>query len=306
MLIDNINLNLIRVFEAVCRTGSMTKAAGELHLTQSGVSQNIKNLEDVLGFALFDRVKGKPLVTPKGKELFYLVSEQLQSLEGKLASLKGEELSLKGEVKMGVPIEYGNTFVLPLAAKFGSLHPRVHFQFFYGHASEVNQMLLSGDLDLAIVDSFGADPQIETLEVDFETHTLCASLAYLEKFKAFQAGEERKLLKQIHYISYLKSAPVLRSWFSHHYPKIHFEGHIRATLMDVQGVGQLIINGLGAGILPLHLVNKYKKRGHKLHVFNGKGKPLYNILSLAFAKGRTRPPVVEGFIELLKQDLESR
>lgn len=306
MLIDNLNLNLVRVFEAVCRTGSMTKAASELHLTQSGVSQNIKNLEEMLGFPLFDRVKGRPLVTPKGKELFNLVSTQLQQLEGKLASLKGEELSLKGELKMGIPIEYGNTFVLPLAAKFGALHPRVHFQFFYGHASEVNQMLLSGDLDMAIVDSFGVDPQIETLEVDYETHTLCASTSYLEKFKGFKEKDEKKLLKQIHYISYLKAAPILKSWFTHHYPKIHFEGHIRATLMDVQGVGQLILNGLGAGILPLHLVKKYKKRGVTLHLFDGKGEPLKNILSLAIAKGRTRSPVVEGFIELLKQDLESR
>lgn len=304
MILDNVNLNLVRVFEAVCRTGSMTKAAAELHLTQSGVSQNIKNLEEVLGFHLFDRVKGRPLPTPKGRELFGLVSRQLQDLEGVLAGLMGEELSLRGEIKMGIPIEYGNTFVLPRAAKFGAMHPQVYFEFFYGHASEVNQMLLSGALDMAIVDSFGSDQEIETLEVDYETHTLCASLEYLEDFEAFHSGDERKLLKQIHYISYLKSAPVLRSWFGHHYPKINFEGHIRSNLMDVQGVSQLILNGLGAGILPLHLVKKINKRGEKLYIFKGKGKPLLNILSLATAKSRTRTPAVEAFMESLKQDLK--
>jgi len=57
MLIDQINLNQLRVFESVYRTKSMTHAARELHLTQSGVSQHIKALEDVLTLKLFDRIK---------------------------------------------------------------------------------------------------------------------------------------------------------------------------------------------------------------------------------------------------------
>ena len=42
------NLNLLRIFESVYRLGSMTKASKELFMTQSGVSQNIKNLEELL------------------------------------------------------------------------------------------------------------------------------------------------------------------------------------------------------------------------------------------------------------------
>jgi DNA-binding transcriptional LysR family regulator len=42
MIIDHINLNHLRIFQSVYKTQSMTTAAGELHLTQSGVSQHIK------------------------------------------------------------------------------------------------------------------------------------------------------------------------------------------------------------------------------------------------------------------------
>lgn len=309
MFIENLNLNLIRVFESVCRHRSMTKAAGELHLTQSGVSQNIKNLEDLLGIALFDRVKGRPVPTPKGAELYTLVKGQLHDLEMKLSTLTGEELTLKGEIKMGIPIEYGNMFVLPLAAKFGMKHPKINFEFFYGHASQVNQMLLNGDLDLAIVDSFGRDSQIESFEVGFEIHTLCASMEYLESKKVkniIDSKVQRKILKELDFIAYLPKAPVLSSWFKHHFPKYHFDGHIRATLMDVQGVGALIRGGLGVGVLPQHLVKRYIKQGSQLYVFEGRGKPLYNSLSMALAKGRTLTPAIEEFILELRQGLESR
>ena len=57
MLIDQLNLNQLRIFESVYRTQSMTQAAVELGLTQSGVSQHIRALEDVLGLSLFDRIK---------------------------------------------------------------------------------------------------------------------------------------------------------------------------------------------------------------------------------------------------------
>jgi len=63
LLIDQLNLNHLRVFECVYRTGSMTAAAKELHLTQSGVSQHIKSLEDVLNFKLFDRIQQRLVPT---------------------------------------------------------------------------------------------------------------------------------------------------------------------------------------------------------------------------------------------------
>ena len=48
MLSDKINLNLLRIFEKVYETKSMTRASQELFMTQSGVSQNIKHLEEIL------------------------------------------------------------------------------------------------------------------------------------------------------------------------------------------------------------------------------------------------------------------
>lgn len=303
MILDNVNLNLLRVFEAVCRTGSMTKAASEVHLTQSGVSQNIKNLEDILGVTLFDRVKGRPIATPKGHELFLTVKRQLGELEHTLAHILEEDVKLKGEIYLGIPIEYGNSFIMPLVADFSREHPQVEFRFFYGHAAQMNHMLLKGELDFGIVDSYAMDDQIEMLEIGYEVHTLCAHQNYLKKFGV--PGLNKEFLSRLDYIAYLESAPVLTGWFQHHIKKLCFEGRIKATLMDVQGVGQLIVNGFGAGILPRHVALKYQQAGHDIFIFQEDGRPLINRLSLATLKGRTMSLQVSAFIEFLKENLKS-
>lgn len=303
MILDNINLNLLRVFEAVCRTGSMTKAANEVHLTQSGVSQNIKNLEELLGLTLFDRVKGRPIPTPKGHELFVTVKRQLGELEHTLAHILEEDVKLKGEIYLGIPIEYGNSFIMPLVSEFSREHPQVEFRFFYGHASQMNHMLLKGELDFGIVDSFSMDDQIETLEVGYEVHTLCAQKNYLKKFGT--PGFNKDFLSRLDYIAYLDNAPVLTGWFQHHLKRLCFEGRIKATLMDVQGVGQLIAHGFGAGVLPRHVALKFLKEGYDIHIFEEEGRPLINRLSLATLKGRTQGLHVSSFIDLLKNNLKS-
>lgn len=63
-------LHAVRVFEAVARLGSFTGAAEELHLTQSAVSHQIRNLEEFFGLPLLDRRNRAPVLTPAGEPLF--------------------------------------------------------------------------------------------------------------------------------------------------------------------------------------------------------------------------------------------
>jgi DNA-binding transcriptional LysR family regulator len=214
-----------------------------------------------------------------------------------------EDIVLKGEVYLGIPIEYGNSFIMPLVSSFAKDHPQVTFRFFYGHASQVNHMLLKGELDFAIVDSYAMDSQIETLEVGFEIHTLCGSKDYLNNFGSPSATKE--FLSRLDYIAYLDGAPVLSEWFKHYIKKSCFEGRIKATLMDVQGVAQLILHGLGVGILPRHLVDKINRNGDRLYSFTPQGEPLLNRLSLAHLKGRTLSYPSQALEEHLKNNLKS-
>lgn len=304
MLIDNINLNLLRVFDAVCRTRSMTKAAEQLHMTQSGVSQNIKTLEEVLQVKLFDRVKQKPVPTQNALELYAFSSGALVSLEKVFNQISTQEMLLRGTVKLGLPIEFGNNVVLPLLAKWAKQHPQVDFQIQYDLAPRMNNALLNGDLDFAIVDEFRFDPQVESTPVAYETLTLCASRDYM-KGREMQKNDKR-FFESLDYIDYTEEAPILDQWFKHHYHFGYFRPNMRASLMDVQGMAKMISEGMGAGILPLHVIKKNKRQRELLYLFEGSGKPLLNHLSLVSLKKRTHSLVVLETLQFLKKELLRR
>jgi DNA-binding transcriptional LysR family regulator len=301
MLIDQINLNLIRIFEVVYRTKSMTKAASELYMTQSGVSQNIKNLEEILDVVLFDRIKQRTVPTQKAHDLYQSVSKHLYGIEEGLVELKEEERTLKGNISIGLPIEYGNNVVLPLLTKWGKGHPGINFKIKYGHATAVNQALLEGELDLAIVDAYGMDKQIQLRKIGEEILSLCSSKSYVNKIGPVK--NNMKFFEKLDYIDYVEDAPILRQWFRHHFDVPNFSPRIRASLMNVQGMSRMIVEGMGVGILPNHVLEKLQKQGEKIHLFKGSDQPLQNSISLATLKGRTGSPVLNETIKYLIHSL---
>lgn len=302
MIIDHINLNHLRVFECVFRTGSMTTAAQELHLTQSGVSQHIRSLEEVLDIKLFDRIKRKLIPTNTADLLFQKCTESLYSLEHVLSSIKGGEVQLNGIINVGMPMEFGNNIILPILSKFGKLHPGIRFSFFYGLASEVSEALLEGKLDFAFVDGFGIDKRITIENVYDEELLLCASEDLLNRKSG--SRETPKYIESLEFVDYQAGEPVVRMWFDHHWGKKKFNPNVRVTVMSVQGVAQMILNGFAAGVLPGHLAKNLKKEGHRIYYFRGSGKPLKNKISVAYLLGRTQSPATTATYQWLLEELK--
>ena len=280
MIIDNINLNHLRIFECVYRTGSATTAAKELFLTQSGVSQHIKSLEGSIDIKLFDRVNKKMVPTPPATSLYNECKKGLYSIESTLLDIKGENLELTGTVYVGIPNEFGNNCVLISIAQFCKKHQKVKFDITYGLAADMNDLLVNGKLDFAFVDEYALDKRIQTKPVYEETLSLYASKNYMKNWKSYK-------YEDLDYISYLDSEPVLRLWFRHHLNLKNIDLKVRATAMEVQGVSQLILSDVGVGILPEHHARRLKNK-KDLYKFKGSGKPLKNKISIAYLAGRSQ------------------
>jgi DNA-binding transcriptional LysR family regulator len=78
-----INLNQLRIFQAVTETRSFTRAAEVVHLTQPGISKHIKQMEEYYGVPLFDRLGKKVALTQTGEILFEATREIMASILGK-------------------------------------------------------------------------------------------------------------------------------------------------------------------------------------------------------------------------------
>jgi DNA-binding transcriptional LysR family regulator len=303
MLIDQLNLNQLRIFECVYRTRNMTTASKELHLTQSGISQHVKALEDMLEVRLFDRIRRGLVPTTEGSLLYRQASESLQAIERALSEIKGGSKELHGVVSVGMPIEFGNNVILPLVAEFARKHPFVTFQFKLDFASAMEAGLLRGELDFAFVDDFRLDRRIESERVFDEVLELCISRELLSASRSSAKAGTREYFESLRYVEYQENQPMLKMWFAHHLgwkgPKLTSA----ATLMDVQGVARLIRHGLGAGILPSYLLAQLKRDGAELITFPGCGKPLKNQISLAWLAGRSQTTAASQVMQALRTGL---
>ena len=145
-------LRQIKYFQAVVRNNSFSEAAEECHISQSAISQQIKALENELGFLLLERKNRKFVLTPAG-EHFYKKSlilvaeyEQICSEAAKIAC--GDEVILK----IGYLRSYSSREVHLALEDFSAKYPRISVQILYGNHEELFVLLRNGGADLVLND----------------------------------------------------------------------------------------------------------------------------------------------------------
>lgn len=300
MVLDQINLNYLRIFESVYRTKSMTQAAQELHLTQSGISQHIRSLEDSLEIKLFDRIKQKLVPTAAGKKLYDDISPQLKNLELALNGITDRDHKLRGEVTIGLPVVFGLNMVIPKLKEFGVEHPELSFNIHFELGHVLNSQLLSGEVDFAFVDDFNMDSQIKKERVYNEVLGLYCSEDYFKsKKKALSQLKGKQVYEALDYIAYEKGEPIVRHWLKQHVKAGQIQLKVKAYVADALAISRFITSGLGVGIIPGHHARKLVEQGYKLHEFDAKGKETNNKISVAVVKTRTQSTPVQKTLEFL-------
>lgn len=128
----------------------MTRAADALHITQSTLSHQLRQLEEALGVELFDRV-GRGLSLNEAGETFIAFATRavLEVEEGKVAIEELHSLT-RGQLRIGVIHTYNATVLPPVIAQFTAAHPGVHIAVEDLPAAEIERGVANGDLQLGI------------------------------------------------------------------------------------------------------------------------------------------------------------
>ncbi|MBR2844301.1 MAG: LysR family transcriptional regulator [Solobacterium sp.] len=145
-------LRQIQYFQKVVEFRSFTEAAEQCHISQSAISQQIRALEDELGFDLLIRRNRSFELTPAG-EYFYHKS---LDITGKLEQLKNETrkiaLNEKASLRLGYLKNYGGHEFLAAVAEFSQKYPKVDIQIFAGTHEELYERLHADQIDLVMND----------------------------------------------------------------------------------------------------------------------------------------------------------
>ncbi|PWB63060.1 MAG: LysR family transcriptional regulator, partial [Betaproteobacteria bacterium] len=146
----NATLRQLRVFEAAARHLSLTRAAGELHLTAPAVSIQVKQLEGHAGAALFERVGRHLRLTQEGEEV-------LAHARGILGHIRGAEEAIteigslgRGLLDVAV-INAGDHFFPWIVAAFRREHPGIRVRIAVRNRDELLARLTACETDLAVI-----------------------------------------------------------------------------------------------------------------------------------------------------------
>ena len=144
----NIDVGLLRAFVAVVETGSVTRAAHLLSLTQAAVSQQLKRLEELFGVELFDR-SNRTLRTTAAGERLLAHAQTMMTMNDALWGLMSKP-HYEGEIRVGVPHDVVEPNIPPVLKRFDRAWPRVRITLTSGITVELLAALERGDLDVAL------------------------------------------------------------------------------------------------------------------------------------------------------------
>ena len=166
----SVKLELYRVFKEVAEAGNITAAAQTLFISQSAVSQSIKQLEAELQTRLFARNSRGVTLTADGRMLYEYVRSAMGLLETGEEKLSQSRDLQMGHLTIGASDTVTSQFLLPYLDRFHRQYPAIHIQIISGRSHKVLGLLQSGKVDIAFA-STPNEGSFETIPC-FATHSI--------------------------------------------------------------------------------------------------------------------------------------
>lgn len=165
----------LKTFAAVASTLNFTRAAEQLHLSQSSVTEQIQALESDLGTPLFDRSRRKLQLTEAGSRLIDYAHDVLRLADEARATVADAVSIHAGVLTIGALETLVASRLPPLLAAFKEAHPMVELQLKVDGSGALRNAVKSGALDICF--RFGepvADPNVEDEVIAYEPLVIIA------------------------------------------------------------------------------------------------------------------------------------
>lgn len=145
-----VRLELYRIFREVAEEESITAAAKNLFISQSAVSQAIRQLEDQLQVRLFSRWSRGVALTTEGRLLYDYVRHAMSLLETGEEKIQQTRELMMGELVIGASDTVTRCILLPYLERFHREYPAIRLKVLNGTSYEALQMLHAGQVDIAL------------------------------------------------------------------------------------------------------------------------------------------------------------
>jgi DNA-binding transcriptional LysR family regulator len=154
--LHNLDLGTLRSFVTIADSGSMTRAASRLFMTQSAISMQIKRLETTLGFSVFDRSSQGMKPTTEGEQLLQYANQMLAINDEAMGRLTSPDY--EGVIRLGAPGDVIYPHVPSAIREYSRDFPRVQIKFSASRTSVLREQFELGQQDIILTTEHAAGP----------------------------------------------------------------------------------------------------------------------------------------------------
>ena len=240
---SRLTLHHLRIFRAVARHRSFTLAGAELHLTQSAVSVQIRELGIVLGTMPFEMIGKKVHLTDAG----HLLEVYAARLDGWLREMTQDFAAYRengtGLVRIGASTSLGTYYLPALLAEFSVGYPRVKVTLVVENSAHIEERLLTNEFDLGFIGTAGVSRDIVSEPfLEDELFFCCAPghpLAGARSIAPERLSKERMIIRE--------PGSATRATMEAHLNRRGISFPHFMELGSVEAIKQVVMSGLGIG-----------------------------------------------------------
>ncbi len=144
-----LDLDQLQTFVAISDAGSFTRAADEVHKTQSAVSMQMRRLEERIGKTLFEKDGRNNRLTEDGEKLLNFARRMLRLNSETVLAF--DDTKLEGHIRIGMPDDYADRFLPEIMARFARSNPRVELSIICEPTVNLIEQVNRGAIDLALI-----------------------------------------------------------------------------------------------------------------------------------------------------------
>jgi len=291
----HLTLRQLQVFESAARHLSLSRAAEELHLSQPGVSMQLKKLAEAVGHPLLEHTGKRVKLTLQGQELVATAREILGSVKRYELSLVARQGLTGGNLRI-VAITTATYFVPRLLGEFSKRHPGVKVSLRVNNREQVLSSLAAGLEDLYVL---GQPPEgLAVTAIPFLENPLVVlaapehPLAHKKNIPLSRLAEEPWLLRE----PGSGTRKAVERLFADHGLSLT----ARMELGSNEAIKQAVLAGLGISVVSRHTLTLHAP--DQFAILDAIGFPILRQWYAVYPAGRQRSVVARTFLDFLLSD----
>ena len=285
----NVTIRQLKVFSAVARLLSFTRAALELHLTQPAVSQQVKLLERDIGLPLFEHVGRKVQLAPAGVEMLRYANQTIELLREAAEAMAAMRGLKRGVLKLGV-VSTAKYFAPSLLSAFTPAYPEVTIKFAVGNREDMIRQMAANEIDLVIM---GRPPrELNSLAEPFAKHPMviiaCPDhpLAARRRLRLKQLKAEQFLIRE--------EGSGTRAAMERVFAQRGVAPHVSMEISSNETIKQAVMAGMGISFISAHTVGLELDAG-KLVILDVIGLPIVRDWFVIHLREKRLSPIAAAF-----------